>query len=331
MNAIISMAIAALIWSLYPLAAVEGMDTMSGFSLVVVSTFFAAIGSIVLLIFYFPSGTKIKTIIDHQKTLSRSSYINIFASGAAHLLCHGLFFTALSLSHKGGASLIYESWPIIALIMTPLMIKKDWQAVGLHEFITAVIAMAGVMIIVFSNDKIELPFGSSKDLNARVDYSVLLGYILAFVGGYACAMNIIFKAMVAQEYKPIANTMGVTIISEFYSRLVGLALVIILYPFLSGYIDLSNIAWIPAAFIGIVVMVLGGAIYTYSILNARSPTIHVMYYMVPVFAVLFLWMAGETTITTGLFVGGAIIISCNIYLYFAAKKTSKQNRENAVK
>lgn len=320
MNAILSMAIAALIWSLYPLAAVQGMDTMSGLSLVVVSTFFAAIGSAILLVFYFPSKNKLKALIDHQKSLSRSSYLHIFASAAAHVLCHGLFFTALSLSHKGGASLIYESWPIIALIATPLMIKKDWQAVGLHEFITALIAMVGVIIIVLSNDKIELPFGSSKDLNARVNYSVLLGYILAFVGGYACAMNIIYKAIVAQEYRPIASKMGVTLISEFYSRVVGLLLVVILYPFLSEYIDLSQISWGAAAFIGLVVMVLGGAIYTYSILNARSPTIHVMYYMVPVFAVLFLWMAGETTITTGLFIGGAIIISCNIYLYFAAKK-----------
>jgi drug/metabolite transporter (DMT)-like permease len=85
-------------------------------------------------------------------------------------------------------------------------------------------------------------------------------------------------------------------------------------------IDQSNINWGISIFIGFVVFVLGGAFYTYALLLSTSPTIHVLNYFVPVLAVIWLWIAGETTVNGGLVVGGVIVTLCNIYLVYAGRR-----------
>jgi drug/metabolite transporter (DMT)-like permease len=82
----------------------------------------------------------------------------------------------------------------------------------------------------------------------------------------------------------------------------------------------ENIDWAPSLFVGFVVFVLGGTLYTYSLLLSQSPTIHVLNYFVPVLAVIWLWIAGEASINSGLFIGGAIVTVSHIYLVYAGRK-----------
>ena len=320
MPVLISMSLAVLIWSLYPLAAVDGLKEMSGFELIAVSSMISCVTIVIFFFIYFKKAER-KGIYGLHKEIFKSSYISIIGSGATHILCHSLFFIALSMSDKGGVSLIYECWPIIAVIATPFLIKKEWAAVGFKEFAVGLVALLGVVIIILSNKDVDITLLQSKDLTEETDYIALLGYIVAFIGAYACAMNVVLKGVVSDKFKGGADKMGVTIISELYCRVIGFALILLIYPFFSQYFSFDNIDWLASTYIGFVVMVLGGALYTYALTNTNKPTIHILYYFAPVIAVMWLWLANETIVSLGLFIGGGIVVICNIYLAYVGGKS----------
>lgn len=319
MHAFLTMSLSVLLWSLYPLGAVVALKTMSGYELVAIATFFSVLGSLIAAMIHFKKG-QLAEIIAIHKNVNKTFYLQAFASGATNVMCHGMFFLALTLTHKGGASLLYESWPIIAVIATPFLMRKAWREVSFRQFMVCLVALFGIGLIIFSNDEIDFTLKPGT-LGQKTDYTALLGYVAAFVGAYACAICVVLKGVVAEYFEKASNTIGATIISELYSRGISMIIILALFPFAIGEMNFDTVNWGASIFIGLTVMVVGGILYTYSLLKTDNPTIHILYYMVPFLAVVWLWLAGETDVNTGLFVGGTIVILCNIYLAWAGRKS----------
>ncbi len=322
MPVLISMAFAVIIWSLYPLAATEALKTMTSLELIVVTT---AVSTVAVALFsgiYLLAKSKTKEFVEFQKKLGAKEYFIILMCGLTNILCNGLFFLALTLSHKGGVSLLYESWPLIAVIATPFIIKKQWKSVSLKEVIISLVSLIGVGIIILSNDEIDLGALFVSNYNVEKDFIGLMGYIAAFVGAYACAMNVVLVGLVSEYFGGTKNSLGSSLISALYSRIVGVVFLLMIFFFYQGSYDFSVTAIFPVLFIGIGVMIAGTVFYNYAFINTGRPTIHILYYFVPLFAVIALWAAGETTVNAGLFIGGGIIIACNLYLYFAGRKAT---------
>lgn len=321
MTAPIAMGLSVLIWSLYPLAASIGLQTMSGLELVVMVHFIAAIGALLLCFHYLWQNKKIGAFFALQKQLDKRGISLILFSAITSIACHGLFFTALTFSHKGAVSLVYEIWPIIAVVATPFIMRKEWKPVGLQEFIISIFSLIGIGFIIISHENIEFSLSQGTNFfDADFNYLSLLGYVLAFIGAYCCALSIVTKGAVTEYFQPLNDDMATTFISEVYSRVLAVIILLIAFPFYSQYFDFGNIHIASSFFVGFVVMIMGGALYTVALLKTDRVTIHIIYYLVPVLAVIWLWLMGKTTISMGLFIGGAIIILCNIYLVLAAKK-----------
>jgi len=319
MPALLSMSLSVLIWSLYPLAVTLGLDTMTSMQMIFVVYLFSGFGALFLGAHYLWQSGTLSHAIQIQKNLPRRAYFPIIISGLAGILCHTFFIIALGMADKGGVSLLYESWPIIAVVATPLMMRKRWKEVSLVEFVVSIIALIGVAIIILSDDSIDFGLNNSKILTAETDYTSLIGYILAFSGAYMCAILVVTKGVYAENFKEMNDDMGATIISEVFSRGISMILMLIAFFFFKEQLSFEAINWPATFYVGFVVFVVGGALYTYSLLRSDTPTLHIMYYFVPVFAVVWLWVANETTINFGLFIGGGIIVACNIYLYFAGR------------
>jgi len=322
MPVFLSMACAVLIWASYPYAAVLALNNMTGLELIFITTVISSFCISLVSFLYFVKRRKLRTVIMNHKKLPRSAWFAILISGITHLVCNGFFFLALSMSHKAGVSLVYESWPIIAVIATPFFIRRQWKEVGLTEFIMSLVALGGVIVVVLSNQQIQLPAITSNNLSIETDYIGLLGYVLAFLGGYACALNAIFKAVTAENFRQLHHKDGAIIMSEFYSRVIALIIAILLLPFYSEHINLSEVNWIPSFYIGFIVLLMGGFFYTYALINTDRPTIHILYYFVPLIAVFILWFFGESDVNPGLLIGGGMIIAANIYLYFSGRKAT---------
>lgn len=320
MTALTYMCLSVIIWSLYPLAATIGLKTMGSFEMILVVYYFSGAGAILLAFFYLWQSKLLKQSIEIQKTLHKTAYIPIIVSGVSGVLCHSFFIIALTLAHKGGVSLLYESWPIIAVVATPFLMKKRWKEVSFKEFLVSIIALVGVAIIILSDEGIGLTMAKTHSLSDSVDYTALGGYILAFAGAYMCAILVVTKGTYSENFKTLKDDFAASIISEVFSRLISMVLMLIAFVFLHQKLDFGSIHWASTFFIGFVVFVVGGALYTISLLKADRPTIQIIYYFVPVLAVVWLWLAGESSVNAGLFIGGAIILISNLYLDFASRK-----------
>lgn len=322
MPVLASMSLAVLIWSLYPLAATIGLETMSTAQMIILVYFFAGVGAPILAIAYLWKKGLIKQSIAIQKTLNTNAYLLILVSGIAGVLCHGFFIIALTLANKGGVSLLFESWPVIAIIATPFLMKKTWSDVSLKEFMISLVALIGVAIIILSDDSIHIDMTPENSNSNKIDYSTLGGYILAFAGAYLCAIVVVTKGAYSEYFKDLKDDFGSTLISEMISRLICFAVIILGLIIIQPDITTGNIQLLPAIFIGVGVFTIGSALYTLSLLKSNSPTIHTLNYMVPVIAVIWLWLAGQTQLNMGLFIGGLIVIFCNAYLIYNGRKTN---------
>ena len=323
MSVFLSMSLSVLIWSLYPLAAAIGLREMGNaqmMPMMVIVYFFAGFGALILSALYLSQRRLLSQAIQIQKQLTLYPYILIMISGVAGVLAHCFFILALTLANKGGVSLLLESWPIIAVVATPFLMKKTWKEVSFKEFLISLVALGGVCIVILSDQEINWGRNSSGLLEDKMSLSTLGGYILAFAGGYMIAVIAVTQAAYAEYFQEIKDDFGTTLIAQCLGRMISLFLILIIFAFLPYKIDLNTVHWGATAFIGIGVFIFGGALYNLSILRSESPTIHIMYYFVPLLAVIWLYFSGETKLNWGIAIGGLIIIACNIYLVLASKR-----------
>jgi drug/metabolite transporter (DMT)-like permease len=285
----------------------------------------AGIGATGLALLYLAQRKLLSKAIAIQKTLTKRAYVIILASGVVGVLCHAFFILALTLADKGGVSLLYESWPVLAVIATPFLMKKTWKEVSLTEFLVGIVALGGVAIIILSDPSVGFSLDRTRAPSEATDLSTLGGYTLAFAGAYMLALVVITKGMYAEYFTDLNDTFAATIYTEMLSRIICVFVVLGLFLFMDIRIDESSIHWSSVIFVGFIVFVLGGALYTHALLSSQSPTIHIINYFVPVLAVIWLWFAGETQVTAGLFIGGAIVTLANIYLVYAGRKAKLSN------
>jgi drug/metabolite transporter (DMT)-like permease len=293
---------------------------MGSLEMILVVYYFSGFGALLLGLYYLWKKRLFKKAIEINKQLPRQAYIYALVSGSAGVLCHGFFIISLTMANKGGVSLLYESWPVIAVVATPFLMRKTWKEVSLTEFVISLIALIGVAMIILSDESINLKEGEAKLLGGGMDIVSLGGYILAFAGGYMCAVLVVTKGVFSEYFLGLKNNVAAVFMSEIYSRTISMVLMTVVFMVVGDKFDFATVDWGAAFYIGFVVFVVGGALYTFSLMETDRPTIHILYYFVPVLAVVWLWGAGEATINMWLFIGGGIITLCNIYLVYAGRK-----------
>ena len=310
------MFLAVFLWSLYPLATTQALKTMQSWDLIIAVLTVAYIGSLLISIPYLLRKGTFLQAINIQRTLPFKAYLMLILSGVSGVLCNSFFFWALSLAHKGGISILYEAWPVIAVIAAPMLMRKQLNEVSLKEFLVGTIAMLGVAIIIISDEEINFDFFPS-DLSKPTDYSAIGGYILAFAGAYMVALNAVSQAAYSEYFADLKDDFSATLVNQVMGRGVSLIFAAALYLYFSDNSGSYIIDWAPVILIGFGILILGTSFYTYGLLKSNRPTIHILYYFVPLFAVLWLWLAGETTINFGLAIAAILIIGSNVYLAYA--------------
>jgi drug/metabolite transporter (DMT)-like permease len=105
-------------------------------------------------------------------------------------------------------------------------------------------------------------------------------------------------------------------VSEMISRLIAtfFVLISILGMGLELSIDMSILPLI--IFIGIGIFAVGGGAFTYALLIAKNANISLFFYLVPISAVAWLVIFGESLLTVTMIVGGLITIGACVYLMY---------------
>jgi len=310
----ISISIAIFIWSLFPLGVTIGLKSMTTIEFIFFVYMIACAGSLIIGIGYMAVKGSLARAWAIQKTIDLRGYVMVLVSGILGVLCHAFFFIALSLANKGGVSLLYESWPVLAIIATPFLMRKVWKRVSMTEILVSFAALGGVATIILSDPNVDMGTHNNDSL------LTIGGYILAFAGAYMCALTAVSKGAYSEYFEGLNDGFAASMASEMFSRIICLIVVIFIFFAFDLQVNMATIDWGSTVFVGFIVLVLGGAFYTYALISSTSPTIHVMNYFVPVLAVIWLWLMRESDINAGLFIGGAIVLVSNIYLVLAARK-----------
>ncbi len=298
------MMFSVLSWSLFPLLSAWGINQLGIFDYIFWTYVVGLIATYGL--FRTSSGYKAVKGFDVQH-LSKRVIFEIFVGCITVLLSFACLLTSFAYMSKAGATVIFEIWPIIAMYITPLLIKRGWSKISLRDLGFSALSFVGVAFLMYPEVQ--------KGGNIFICDGGLCHVMLPLVGGVFMAIGSVMKSRVSHLFEnkkhPVASLLKVQV---FFS----IGVVLLAIPFMlffpqehSTYTP-QNIAGI--LFIGLFIHTLGNVSYTLAVLRSTKANIVVLWYLMPIFSVIWLWLAGESTITSFIILGSIYIITCNLVM-----------------
>jgi drug/metabolite transporter (DMT)-like permease len=144
------MFLSVVMFSIYPLLAAQAVETTDPLIFLLVAH--AAAAGFAL----FYGKTIFNKKYGHLKkprplfTLTPRLWGTVALTGISSAINHICFIFALMLTSKIGATMIYETWPIIALWLAPVLVPKGENGIRLADYIFGLLAVLGGAFVVAS-------------------------------------------------------------------------------------------------------------------------------------------------------------------------------------
>ncbi|MCC7035822.1 MAG: EamA family transporter, partial [Alphaproteobacteria bacterium] len=197
----------------------------------------------------------------------------IAATATAGAINHMCFMFALLKTSKAGATIIYETWPIIGAWLAPFLIAKGWEQTRRMDYVFGLLAIAGIAFVVAAENHGLL---SSFDVSLlqNIDPDRVTGYGLALLGSMGVAVSTALRRRVARGFAAKFGDDVVTgaYLGSAFTRLAALPVFAVGFMLFhtSGTITFNGIGL--AALTGIAVHLLGSLCYLFSILRNPNPS-----------------------------------------------------------
>lgn len=258
----------------------------------------------------------------HLLRMNRKIWATVFVTGTASAINHSCLMLALLMTSKIGVTIIYETWPIIAAWLTPVLVAKGWQQVRRADYIFGLLAVIGVGLIFGSEIRAALP---DMDFSAfaGADPDRLKGYALACIGGLGVAVSTTLRRNVSRHLREElgGDLLLGTYLSSALTRTATLPVFAALFFWLH---DAGSPLLVPAdlplaALTGIGVYLMGSVAYAHSILRNPNPAIPVPDFLAPVLSVIWLYAFGYTDVSDVIILGGLFVITANLLVTVRAE------------
>lgn len=326
MKVALSVATAILMWSLYPLLTSFALEEISAVSLVLATQAISAVIAIILTGYLLLRHRKLRQFVKIHRSLDGAVWLNILASGASSAFNHVLFAFAMGLAYQGGVALIYDSWPIMAVFMTPFLLQRQWDDLSARDYLLGLVAIVGIGFIVFSDQNMDVRALFSPREDGSFDYMSLLGYVLAALGGYMCALVVLTKPAVSLAFEDLRHRGLTVLISEVWSRSIGTALLLLAAWGMNETIAYTGTGLGFAFALAFGVLILGGGLQTYVLLKARNPNVSLFYYLIPLLGVFWLVVTGQITVNLAFLAGAVLVIGASVVLFWQNKRSRDADR-----
>lgn len=217
---------------------------------------------------------------------SRKSYGIVVIVGSLMAIHWSSFFHAMQVSTVAIGILAHYSFPVITVIIEPLLNKKRPL---LGDIIAALIVLAGVALMV-----------PSWELNTSSFTGVTFGLLSAFTWS---SRNIIQRRWLAHESGQSIMTYQLLVIAL-------LTLTLADYPAIA---TLSKEGWLMLALLGIVVTACGHTLVAISLRVINAKSVGLIFCLQPPLAIALSWLllAEKPDIKT--IIGGGIILAAALY------------------
>jgi drug/metabolite transporter (DMT)-like permease len=309
------MIIAAFLWSLYPLFIALAENQIGGALMVLVIHISCGVSALLFALIKIRRKKEVyQNLVNITKRLNLDHWLYLILIGLVSTLYNFCFIYAMEIGSKTGTAIIIEGWPILAIFLAPLLITKSWKKVTSTDYIAAFVAIIGIsLIIIEDTENILSLFADRKYINT----GNIVGAFVALIGGLCLAASIVLSSQVSnilshdilKEKKP---SLACAFLGETIRRIVALPTSLLLLFAFSEDFYTNGTGLAVSIFIGVVIFCIGSAAVTLSLLRSSSSTINMIYYISPVMAVFWLYMAGLGQITPVIIVGGILVVLSNL-------------------
>ncbi|TVQ84308.1 MAG: DMT family transporter [Micavibrio sp.] len=310
--AVILMMLSVLVWSVYPVIAAWGLEEIS-----VPDFLFWSLTSSIVAAWIFlkisPSARRVKykTFFQHDRKVQGMLLLYVVAFLGSQICLLGSF----AFITEAGATIAYETWPIFAMYVTPLLMKKSWEVIPRRDYIFAVIALIGVCFILYP--ELQSDFLLREDVKFW-HYGAIL---LPLLGGLCMAFATAFMGSAAHmaEVKghPIVSLLSLRVaLGWLFIPVTGI--VALVWPSAPSTYTPENV--LAMIFVGMFILTLGGMFYYWALLKATRTNINVLWYFVPLFSAVWFWWTGISEVTDYIIIGAILIISSNLLITTRADK-----------
>ncbi len=312
------MSIAVLAYSLLPLLGAYSLETLPPMVYVAKSFVqYAALQAVIWLIL-----RRLARRSSSNKAPSPHAppgfHWKVFASGVLFAVSYTSLVSSFLLIDKAGASVLYESWPLFVTIGLPIMAHERFSALSGREVACMAIAFLGVAVIIAATAG-----GNNSPTNGPISLGNLsLGYALAITSALAMAGAVLLKTTLLEMRDFDWGLITFIVRIESLHRLVGAG---VLLGFAIVIYDLPLRVWfqfdVSTAFA--LAELVGASAFWFAIASTRRSIISLLWYFVPLLAVVWLYLLGLAELRTMVVIGALLVISANLAAH-TRKKHGKQ-------
>ncbi len=298
----IYMMLSVLSWSLFPLMSAWGIQQLGIFDFIL-GTYVVGFLASALAFNMLPA--KQKANLPKISKMNGTVFSEIFAGCLSVLLSFGCLLASFAYVSKAASVFTFEAWPVMGIYLAPILIKKGWDRISRRDLLFSLLALIGIAFLLLPE-------------RAAASYHVLL----PLVGGLLMAIASVMKSRVSHDLEnkshPIGSLLKIQMLFSGGVALLSIPFVLFL-PDKHCIFTAGNIMAI--LFTGIAIHTLGNVSYTMGILRSAKANIMVLWCLMPVFAVFWLWMAGQADIPASIALGAIFIITASLMTTVKADKT----------
>jgi drug/metabolite transporter (DMT)-like permease len=328
MNAFLAIIIAAVAFSFYPILNSYALESTSPFLLAML----IQIVTIITAGLFFTNRMKTKeNIVQIHKDFFKLPFeIKIIPvlSGVAIYLGGVFFLFSLTLMSKAGASLIMETWPILAIFLAPMLIHKKWAKFRLIDIVLIILSLLGLLMITASEKDIALnaffsdPFYAFRGSDLGGYFGIITAFLASMCFAWASVLRSYFANILPDSFRirhfGKTETIREANFTYYLTYLVGLPFSVISFLLMEQAYFFEWQVILPVIFIAIS-LTITSAFYSYSLLRCENTNINLLWYLSPVLAAIWLTLFGYSQITEMLIAGGFLIIVANVILILTSR------------
>lgn len=331
MNAITAILIAAISFSFYPLLNTLAMANVSPYLLALSTqliTFFVSLGYLLVTVGSF---SKIKDLMYLFFKLPFETVLVPILSGTG-IFAGGLFFiSALDMMSKAGATLIMESWPLMAIVVSrALLTRKKWEPFCLRDLGLMLLALFGMFFITASEVGMSLddftndPFSFFQEQTFEGVIGIILAVLSALCFAWAGVSRAYFASILPEKMRihffGKKDSLSEANFTYMLTYLFGIpSAVLCFFMFEGSQFEFNMVSILPIVLLGFV-LTITSMFYAYGLIIANNANVNLLWYIAPLLATVWLVMFGYSTLTAFIFIGGGLIIGANLFLVLSSKK-----------
>jgi drug/metabolite transporter (DMT)-like permease len=225
-----------------------------------------------------------------------------FLGGAFVTIGYALFSSSLILAvNPYLPTVLFELYPLGIILLSSLIIRSE--KFDPHTISWLIIGSLGIAIILFGQN---ITNGSSFQWDKGSVFLSLLAVLFLSFG--AC-----FVTLAIKKHRSKSNLQS-ALTASFYARLGGSA-ALLPFVFINGFsIDFTNQGILYIFLYGLILLGLTNILYYSAISLSKSSLINTVWYMTPVFGIIWLFTLGESGFNGFIATGATLIIISNIML-----------------